>query len=537
MDAPEQGQMTTVRQVATRGDGAEPATTAGQRATTRRTFFAGALAGAAALAAPASARPQGSVRTRTQGRTRKVSVVSASDPFAGPLASVIAAPADWANATTRLVRRATLGLTDADVSTAKAMGYQNWLQSQLDYQRIDSSAVDKQASALWPIIDGSAETLFNINMGTLQGSLQAAWTYRAALSPRQLYERMVEFWSDHFNIEFGKVGYLKVVDDRDVIRKYALGKFSDLVKASSKSPAMLAYLDQNVSRVGAPNQNYARELMELHTLGVNGGYTQDDVAELSRVLTGWTLQGRGNFVFNSILHDWGSKVVMGVTIPAGSPSLGAAGIQEGEQMIDFLCNHPSTATFVSTKLLKWLLTPEPTQTQISTVAGVFRATKGDIRLVVRAILNQGWVTTAPMKFKRPFHYLVSALRASPATITNTAIMNAQLTTLGQSLYNWETPDGYPDLFDYWSGNLMPRWQFASTISNLRSNGITVDVTQYLAGTPDAAIDLVSRNYFGGEMDLNTRTSLLNYLKAGSFAEARVRETLSLAVASEAFQWY
>jgi uncharacterized protein (DUF1800 family) len=289
--------------------------------------------------------------------------------------------------------------------------------------------------------------------------------------------------------------------------------------------------------VGAPNQNYARELMELHTLGVNGGYTQDDVAELSRVLTGWTLQGRGTFVFNPALHDWGAKTVLGMTIPAGSPALGAAGIQEGEQVIDMLCNHPSTATFISTKLLKWLLTPEPTAAQVSTVAGVFRATKGDLRLVVRAILNQGWVTTAPVKFKRPFHYLVSALRGAQAAITTTAGTNNQLVALGQPLYAWETPDGYPDQFDYWSGNLMPRWQYASTLAGSRSGNIIVDTTPYLAGTPDAAVDLINRNFFGGEMDLGTRTALLTYVKGGQFNESRMRETLSLAIASEAFQWY
>src|SRR5581483_1570759 len=387
-----------------------------ERRRDRRTFLVGALAGVATLGA---SRP-----ARAQDRRKKADrETMPADPLAGGVGSAIAAPSAWANPVIWLVRRATLGLSDADVTAAKAMGYQGWLQYQLDYQRIDDSAVDNAVAALWPTTTQDVNTLFSLSQGTVQTAQQAAWVYRAALSKRQLYERMVEFWSDHFNIEFAKVGYLKVVDDREVIRKYALGKFADLVKASSKSAAMMAYLDQNVSRAGAPNQNYARELMELHTLGVNGGYTQDDVAELSRVLTGWTIQGRGTFTFNPALHDWGSKVVMGVAIPAGSPSLGADGIKEGEQIIDFLCNHPSTATFISTKLLKWLLTPEPTQSQINTIAGVFRATGGDLKLVVRAILNQGWVTAAPVKFKRPFHYLVSALRGSNAVITNTAAIN------------------------------------------------------------------------------------------------------------------
>ena len=178
---------------------------------------------------------------------------------------------------------------------------------------------------------------------------------------------------------------------RDVIRKHALGKFPDMLKASAHSPSMLAYLDQTQSRNTAPNQNYAREIMELHTLGVDGGYTQDDVAELSRVLTGWTIQGRGNFVFNPAIHDWTAKTLLGVTIPAGSPSLGQAGINEGEQMLDLLVNHPSTARFISTKMLMWLLTPTPTETQISAIASVYKATGGDIKSMIRAILNDAWL--------------------------------------------------------------------------------------------------------------------------------------------------
>ena len=282
------------------------------RSANRRDFLARAFAGAAvAVAGPTTAQ--------AQGRRKRISKAEAvaGERASGGLANAVTAPAEWGDATKRLVRRATLGLRSADVSAAKAQGYQVWLQSQLDYQRIDSAALDAQVATLWPILSQDVNSLFSLQQGLVQNSLQSAWIHRAALSPRQLYERMVEFWTDHFNIGIAKVDYLKVVDDRDVIRKHALGKFSELLKASAKSPAMLAYLDQTVSRVGAPNQNYARELLELHTVGVDNGYTQDDVAEMSRVLTGWTIQGRGTFVFNSALHDWGQKVVMGVTIAAG----------------------------------------------------------------------------------------------------------------------------------------------------------------------------------------------------------------------------
>jgi uncharacterized protein (DUF1800 family) len=298
------------------------------------------------------------------------------------------------------------------------------------------------------------------------------------------------------------------------------------------------YLDQQTSRTGAPNQNYAREIMELHTLGVDGGYTQTDVAELSRVLTGWTFTGKGQFTFNPAVHDWGAKTLLGVTIPAGAPSLGAAGINEGEQMLDLLVNHPSTARFIATKMLKWLLDPNPSETQITTVASVYKATGGDIKSMIRAILNDAWLPASPMKLKRPFHFLVSALRSASPTITTVATLNAQLTTLGHPIYTWDTPDGFPDKTSYWAGNIVPRWNYANVIANLNSaTTVAVDTTAYRAGSPAAAIDLIDQNFFGGEMPAVTRTALTTYIAAGTFNDTRVREAIGLAVGANAFQWY
>ena len=175
---------------------------------------------------------------------------------------------------------------------------------------------------------------------------------------------MVEFWSDHFNIDYEKVGYLKTLDDRDVIRKHALGKFPDLLKASAHSPAMLEYLDNTRSRGRNTNQNYAREIMELHTLGVDGGYTQDDVAELSRILTGWTIQGRGVFAFDPTGHDFTAKTFLATTFPAQATSVGAAAVQEGERAIDMLLAHPSTAKFISKKMIRWLLRYDPSDSLV-----------------------------------------------------------------------------------------------------------------------------------------------------------------------------
>ena len=181
-----------------------------------------------------------------------------------------------------------------------------------------------------------------------------------------------------------------------------------------------------------------------------------------------------------------------MTVPASSPNIGAGAIVEGENMLTMLANHASTATFISTKLLKWLLTPEPTTSQINTIAGVWRATKGDIKLVVRAILNDGWMSAAPAKFKRPFHFLVSAMRATAPTVTATTTMNNQLRTLGQQLFFWDTPDGYPDTVEYWSGNIQPRWSFANLASTLVTQ--TVINTAPYGGSAATVVDKIESGF-------------------------------------------
>ena len=287
----------------------------------RRTALKVGVAALAGLLAPSFARAQGVRRAVPVDQTPRP---GPPDQRLSP--DLIDPSTAWVSPELRLVRRITMGLSEADATLAKQLGYDAFLERQLDPASLDDSAVELFVATTWPATTQGVDMLYNQNNGTLQTALTYATIYRAALSTRQLQERLVEFWSDHFNISYEKVGYLKIVDDRDVIRQYAMTTFPTLLKASAHSVAMLAYLDQTSSRVASPNQNYAREIMELHTLGVNGGYTQTDVAELSRVLTGWTSMGRGIFRFNpsTSVHDFGAKTVLGVNIPASSPSVGAA---------------------------------------------------------------------------------------------------------------------------------------------------------------------------------------------------------------------
>jgi uncharacterized protein (DUF1800 family) len=501
--------------------------------TPRRSFvFLGALAAASLV-------PR---RLRAQGRTRRRRPIEPVEPSAPPAASQpnenVAAFAEWdTGGLSRLVRRVTMGMTSADLKLATAMGWDGYLNHQLNYQRIDDSVVETAIAAKYPLMaqPSSALSASGTNVNDVFNQLRESTIYRAAFSQRQLFQRMVEFWSDHFNQDIDKVQTLLVADQRDVIRKYAMSTFPQLLKASAHSASMMVYLDQNVSSARAPNQNYAREIMELHTLGVDGGYTQDDVAELSRILTGWTVDRGGNFVFQPTLHDTGDKVFLGTTIKGQS---GTAGQQEGEQVLDILVNHPSTARFIATKLLRWMVTPTPSDEQVGAIAAVYRATGGDIKAMLRAMLNDTWIPQAPMKLKRPFHLTVSAIRSVNPTVFSFSPIVNQLNTLGHLIFSWDTPDGFPDKLEYWAGNILPRWQFGTAISNLNSTStLAVDVSAYTAGSPANAVDLINQSFFAGEMPSATQTGLLNYAGTSALSASKARELIALAVSANGFQWY
>src|SRR5688572_27691496 len=244
------------------------------------------------------------------------------------------------------LNRLSFGLRTAERARFEQIGLQAWVEEQLAPESIDDFDCDLQLKSFdtltmkaQDLADLSNKLFEELDKQTIPDELRRATLLRQVYSRRQLFEVMAEFWSDHFNIttEKGDCYYLKTVDDREVIRKHALGSFRDLLWASAHSPAMLVYLDNQVNHKGAPNENYARELMELHTLGVQGGYSQQDVMELARALTGWTVKPnfwRGQFKFDAGQHDPGLKRVLGLTLePAGQA--------EAEQVLEVLAAHPS----------------------------------------------------------------------------------------------------------------------------------------------------------------------------------------------------
>ncbi len=395
-------------------------------------------------------------------------------------------------------------------------------------------------------LEGISNQLFeNYDREKVPNELRQATLLRQIYSKRQLYEIMVEFWSDHFNIfiDKGNGFFLKSVDDREVIRKHALGSFRDLVWASAHSPAMLIYLDNQANEKSAPNENYARELMELHTLGVDGGYTQQDVMELARCLTGWNVKDHfwlGDFVFKEDLHDTGAKKVLGLTIqPSGGALSESRGQEEAEQVIEHLVTHPGTARFISTKLARRFIADEPPQEIIERAAQVFLETKGDIKSVLRVILLEGLPLAQP-KYKRPANFILSALRMLNAE-TDAAGLHDYFLRMGQLYFNWPTPDGYPDRSAAWQGNLMPRWQFAFAFIRDEIENTTHNLSALLdissTGILQDDVDALASLLLGAPMERVARDELIAAVRsAGATPEETLQIIAAGLIAAPAFQW-
>src|SRR2546421_3700960 len=334
--------------------------------------------------------------------------------------------------------------------------------------------------------------------------LQRAALLRAVYSERQLYEVMVGFWENHFNVFANKDDdrYLLTSFDRDTIRPFAMGRFRDLLGATAHSPAMLYYLDNWRSSVPRPypatkdkpagvdgglNENYARELMELHTMGVDGGYTQKDVQEVARCFTGWTIQKpneEGLFLYRPGLHDKGEKIVLGHKILAGG------GLADGERVLDILAAHPATARFIATKLARRFISDEPPQSVIDRAAQVFLKTDGSIRETLRAIITSPeFFSTASYrsKVRSPLEYVAAAMRALNADTDGDRPVLDAIGRMGQPVFGRITPDGYADRADQWlsSGAMVARFNFASALATNRIKGTKIDFYTLLSGIDPA----------------------------------------------------
>ncbi|HKP15061.1 MAG TPA: DUF1800 domain-containing protein, partial [Gemmatimonadaceae bacterium] len=369
------------------------------------------------------------------------------------------------------------------------------------------------------------------------GDVQAVKLARAVASERQLEEVMSDFWENHFSVFSGKgVTRLYIpAYDREVIRPRALGNFRDLLGAVAKSPAMLFYLDQFQSTVDSAhtplrnarvarmrpagrarglNENYARELLELHTLGVDGGYTQRDVIEVARALTGWTMnprQGSG-FVFRPEIHDADTKLVLGHRLAAGR------GIEDGEEVLDIVARHPATARFIARKLAIRFVSDDPPPALVERAAATFRRTDGDIRETVRTIVTSPEFFSRAAyraKVKSPFELVASALRAIGAR-PDTTPRSAQLVGfLGAPIFGHQAPNGWPETGEAWinAGAILNRINFGLALAGGRLPGASVSQWPEAARLRNASreqqVDAAISAFLGGQASPDTREILIN----------------------------
>jgi uncharacterized protein (DUF1800 family) len=386
----------------------------------------------------------------------------------------------------------------------------------------------------------------------LTAQLPAARLLRAVASERQLQEVMTDFWENHFSVFLGKSPnrYSMVEYDRDVVRPRALGTFRELLGAVARSPQMLFYLDNVQSGVDslhpnvmeqriearranqvaeAParllahlprrrprglNENYARELLELHTLGVDGGYTQHDVEEVARALSGWTIdapQLGGGFVFRPELHDAGEKTVLGHVLPAGR------GIEDGEEVLDIVARAPGTARFITTKLARHFVSDDPPSALIDRCAQAFSRSVGDLRVTMRCIVRSPEFFSRSAyraKVKTPFELVASTMRAL-AVVPDTTPRSAQLVAqLGQPIYGRLTPDGWPDRGDAWmnSGAILNRINFGLRVAAGQVPSIRMSAwpgLERLRRLPvSSQVDGVIAELLGGTVASTTRNALM-----------------------------
>jgi uncharacterized protein (DUF1800 family) len=480
-----------------------------------------------------------------------------------------------------VLSRLTFGARPGDAANVAAMGVDKWIERQLEPARISDSDVDFALAYVsrdrmrrglsimsTPAEPNNTPSLEDRVMGVrtitpVMGAVSAAtrvppppdprptsevaiWKIlRAQLTERQLLEVVTDFWGNHFSVYAAKMpsnGAL-LQWERDVIRPHALGRFRDLLGSVAQSPAMLFYLDNWLSRRDSINENYARELLELHTLGADGGYTQKDIIEVARAFTGWTLNDPpptaqlaypATFRFRKAMHDSGAKTVLGHALPGGR------GIEDGEAVLDIVARHPSTARFIAFKLARRLISDTPPSAVVNRAAATFTATDGDISAVIRTIIySEEFFSRAAFraKVRTPFEFLISALRALEITTDASAPMVRFLQEFGQPVYGRLTPEGWPEYGEAWanSGAILKRVFFSADLLEGKVRDMPVDRWDgWSLAKRDAKrqADGVIKMLLGGVASPGTRAAILSASGEGTM---RLREMATIALGSPDYQ--
>ena len=480
-----------------------------------------------------------------------------------------------------LVNRVTGGFSQAEYDLAEMKGFDDYIAHHIDYTNIDDDAADMflmgdPTTYLSQVENDSAEQLLisDPNQPAWIVSLQASNLYRGVLSKRSFHERMTEFWTDHFNIDLKLPfqAWVKPVDHREVIRDNAFGSFPTMLTASVHSAAMLLYLDQWSSDWQAPNENYARELLELHTVGEGNGYDEVDVENVAQILCGWSINTNGLFGplltyrYLSGQHD---PMPQAYTILNNHPqkiAIPAGGEIQGDKLIEGLAAHPLTADYIATKMLRFLLQYEPTPAQIADISNVYQMESGDITKMIKAILTpanlNALLATSPttLKVKRPKQLACTFSQAigadliwppvGPGFYNPLQALSERLESLGNAPFFWGPPNGYPDAEGAWIGNLLGRWDMLDSITRNELPGLHVDYVKLLnilAPLPDISLTgfRLNEKLAGGAMTPSEQFWVQEYVDIGVIlfnlgfvtAEELTREVFAVAASAPSYQYY
>lgn len=410
----------------------------------------------------------------------------------------------------RVLNRATFGPTNQDMVDIASVGWRVWVKDQIDWRSIDDSVLEAG-------IAGAGTSL------TLPARFLMSWMARCLFSKRQLQYRMVSFWENHFNTDLSKTDAVAEIPENDSFRKVAFENFEEILSVSAHSPAMMAYLDNNTNVWQQPNENYARELLELHTLGVNGGYSDPaDILMVARVLTGWSYRvvGAGTpnptvkFTFRPSHHDSGPKTVMGWSTPGFS---GSKGLSEGEDLLKYLAAHSSTATRLATKLCMYFAHDNPPANLVQHIANIIGAGRPTSEAVLGIFdFVAGEQSIARDKTQDPQEFIFSTLRRLEVQWpTNLLAVNYWIGSMGQPLFRYHIPTGYPETGPSWqkAGTQMARWRFVHELTTGGIQNMSIGWLS-LAGsfaTPTELLDNLLARLVDGEMDTVTYNELLAWV--------------------------
>lgn len=444
----------------------------------------------------------------------------------------------WKDPALRLARRITFGVRYDEVDSIRAKGFSAYLNEQLNWQSIDDSETANYLATNFPHTGMSLDQLL-LDIPTNEEVIYP-FNYYCAFTNRQLHARMCEFWLDHFSILIGKaysVNTAEYVYQR--IFPNAIGNFRQLIGLIATSPAMNLYLDNQLNVKNKPNINYARELLELHTVGVNGGYTEEDINDAAKMLTGWTYQwvntdpNYAHVYFNASWHEPGSKTVLGRTFTEN-------GENELGDLLDYLCSLPQTHNFICNKLYRFFIGRDATSAELATCSAIWQSNNGNIDPILRSIFKQATLMTAPSMYKRPFHFFIGYWRQFDLkTALPQRLMQRYLLPGGHAPFGWNDPDGYPLAPDHWYNSHLFRLQCAMRLGCNGELDTAYDEAKLFPdqSSADTLMARLEQVLFAGELPVPEKIWIYRFVRGKTIGYRDLHNVVAVALGSPSYQWY